>query len=403
MGDEGAIPRRALMHAVRERGAAKDDAVARALLTVPRHVFLPGIPLEEVYRDDAIVTKRDGDGMPTSSSSQPTIMAIMLDQLGVAPGHRVLEIGAGTGYNAALLAQLVGPDGEVISIDIDEDVVERARAGLAAAGPGYERVTVVCDDGARGHPPRAPYDRIIATVGVWDLSPAWLDQLAPGGRIVVPLDLHGAQVSVAFERGDAGWESRSAVPCGFMRLRGEMAGPGQIVPIQRSPSVLALVVPDDREVDADALRAALAGPPHAIATGVRVRADESGALGTWLAVVEPRSCVLSADGGSALAEALMRSAGFRATPGITEPTGIAMLGRGAEEQPLFEVYAFGYGPDGERLATSLAARVRDWESAGRPGPARLGITAYPLDTPGPLDGIVITKAHTRIVVSVRAT
>jgi protein-L-isoaspartate O-methyltransferase len=136
MGDDGAEERRALLAAVRERGAARDAAVARALLTVPRHVFLPGIALEEVYRDDAIVTKRDGDGVPISSSSQPTIMAIMLDQLGVAPGHRVLEIGAGTGYNAALLAQLVGPTGEVVSIDIDEDVVERARAGLAAAGAG---------------------------------------------------------------------------------------------------------------------------------------------------------------------------------------------------------------------------------------------------------------------------
>jgi hypothetical protein len=130
-----------------------------------------------------------------------------------------------------------------------------------------------------------------------------------------------------------------------------------------------------------------------------VPADESGALGTWLAVVEPRACAMSADGGEALAEALMQFEGFRATPGISEPTAIALLGRRAGQD---EVYASGYGPDGERLAADLATRVRDWESAGRPGPARLGITAYPLDTPGPLDGIVITKAHTRIVVSVRS-
>jgi protein-L-isoaspartate(D-aspartate) O-methyltransferase len=262
---------------------------------------------------------------------------------------------------------------------------------------------VVCDDGARGHPARAPYDRIIATVGVWDLAPAWLDQVAPGGRIVVPLDLHGAQVSVAFERADGGWVSQSLVPCGFMRLRGEMAGPGQILSLARSPGMLVLLVPDDRQVDAEAVRAALDGPAAQSATGVRLRADESGALGTWLAVVEPRSCGLSADGGPspALAEALMQAGAFRATPGIVDPGGIALLGRRPAEEPLFEVYASGYGPDGERLAADLAARVRDWESAGRPGPARLGITAYPLDTPGPLDGIVITKAHTRIVVSVR--
>jgi hypothetical protein len=119
-----------------------------------------------------------------------------------------------------------------------------------------------------------------------------------------------------------------------------------------------------------------------------------------LAVTESRSCGLSGDSDAApvLGDALVQSGSFRATPGIAEPTGIAVLSRLAAED---EVYASGYGPDGERLATDLAARVRDWESAGRPGPTRLGITAYPLDTPGPLDGIVITKAHTRIVVSVR--
>src|SRR5262249_53872868 len=132
MSEDAAELRRTLLGTVRDRGAARDEAVARALLTVPRHAFLPDIAIDQGYRDDAIVTKRDRDGVPISSSSQPTIMAIMLDQLGVEPGHRVLEIGAGTGYNAALLAQLVGPAGEVTSIDIDEDVVERARAGLAA-------------------------------------------------------------------------------------------------------------------------------------------------------------------------------------------------------------------------------------------------------------------------------
>src|SRR5262245_20021957 len=90
--------RRDLLAAVRARGGARSEAVAEALLAVPRHVFLPGVALDEVYTDDAIVTKRDDAGVPISSSSQPTIMALMLDQLDVAPGNRVLEIGAGTGY-----------------------------------------------------------------------------------------------------------------------------------------------------------------------------------------------------------------------------------------------------------------------------------------------------------------
>src|SRR3974377_1054726 len=85
------------------------DLVADALWTVPRDLF---------HRDDAIVTKRDADGLAISSSSQPGIMAIMLDQLDLVPGHRVLEIGAGTGYNAALMRHIVGPSGRVVRVGI---------------------------------------------------------------------------------------------------------------------------------------------------------------------------------------------------------------------------------------------------------------------------------------------
>src|SRR6185503_18791702 len=105
--------------------------------------------LAEVYRDRAIGTKRL-DGQYVSSSSQPEIMAIMLEMLDLQPGHRVLEIGAGTGFNAALLAHLVGESGEVVAIDVDDDIVEAARARLAAAG--YERVRVILGDGALGLP-----------------------------------------------------------------------------------------------------------------------------------------------------------------------------------------------------------------------------------------------------------
>lgn len=104
--------------------------------TVPRHLFLPGIPLDETYPHDNIVTYRDDEGMAVSSASQPGIVGAMLQQLDVRPGHRVLEIGAGTGYNAALLARLAGPEGEVTTVDIDEDVAEGARRNLAAAGYG---------------------------------------------------------------------------------------------------------------------------------------------------------------------------------------------------------------------------------------------------------------------------
>ncbi len=227
-------------------GRPVSDAVALAMRAVPRHLFLPGTDPELAYRNEPIVTRRSADGQPTSSSSQPTIMAYMLDQLDVAPGHRVLEIGAGTGYNAALLAHLVGAAGTVVTVDLDEDVADQARAHLAAAG--YPDVTVLAADGAAGYPPGAPYDRIIATVGVSDLAPAWRDQLVPGGRIVVPLDLRGSQRSVAFEWDGTSWQSRSVIPCGFMRMRGTLAGPER-TRVTRDIRELALSLPDDRDID----------------------------------------------------------------------------------------------------------------------------------------------------------
>ena len=128
-------------------------------------------------------------------------MAIMLEQLNPQPGHRVLEIGAGTGYNAALMGHLVGDSGLVITVDIDDDLVESAREHLGSAG--LHRVSVVCGDGGLGYADRAPYDRIILTVGAWDIVPAWWKQLKLGGRLLLPLEVKGGvQKSVAFDRMD---------------------------------------------------------------------------------------------------------------------------------------------------------------------------------------------------------
>src|SRR5439155_3863055 len=136
--------RERLVAEVLQTSGIRDERIAAALRDVPRHLFLPHLPPEDAYLDDAIVTKRDADGQPISSSSQPAIMAIMLDQLTLAPGQRVLEIGAGTGYNAALMQHIVGAPGAVISVDIDADLADRAREHLASAG--YPDVTVVAAD-----------------------------------------------------------------------------------------------------------------------------------------------------------------------------------------------------------------------------------------------------------------
>jgi protein-L-isoaspartate(D-aspartate) O-methyltransferase len=122
-----------------------DAAVEAAFRGVPRHTFLPEMDPVEAYQDRAVVIKSDSEGLPVSASTQPTMMAVMLSQLGLAAGHRVLEIGTGTGYNAALIARIVGDQKSVVTIDVVPDLIGQARVNLTAAG--YGRVTVVCGDG----------------------------------------------------------------------------------------------------------------------------------------------------------------------------------------------------------------------------------------------------------------
>jgi len=409
-----------MVTSVTASGRPVSDAVTAAMRAVPRHLFLPDLPPPMAYRNEAIVTRRAADGQPTSSSSQPTIMAYMLDQLGVTAGQRVLEIGAGTGYNAALLQHLVGAGGRVVTVDLDADVAREAAAHLAAAG--YPEVIVVQADGAAGWPDGAPYDRIIATVGVSDLAPAWLDQLAPGGRIVVPLDLRGSQRSVALEWDGACWQSRSVVPCGFMRMRGTLAGPERTL-VTGDSQELALTLPGGRDLDVTAVARALADPAGPAAErATRVAAGPAqlfDGLGLWLALNEPRWGMVSESarvpGG--LARAPLFAMDRRMTAGVFDTAGFAILARpsppsepGSPEPgpvPAFELSVLGYGPAGPDLAAGLAAQVQAWDAAGRPGAGHFLISAYPAGpgTPGPPGGrpagAVIERPHTTFVV--RAT
>ncbi|MFF4193864.1 methyltransferase domain-containing protein [Nonomuraea sp. NPDC001831] len=401
--------RQAMVAGLRERQEIADD-VADALLAVPRHLFLPGVDPRTAYRDVPIVTRRDEHGLPVSSSSQPSVMATMLGQLGVEPGHRVLEIGAGTGYNAALLARLAGPEGRVVSLDLDAGVVRDARRNLAVAG--FPQVEVVCADGVEGFAAAAPYDRVIATVGVWDLAPAWLDQLAPGGRLVVPLDLRGVQVSVALERTGGHWAGRTVAPCGFMRLRGPSAGPESVVVLRRDPD-LWLALPVARELG-DLVTALETAPTNVAVTspdplpqppptadptagrdpltttippagrdplaeaGTPAGRDPLAEAGTpagrdplaeagadvalWLALHEPRWCML---GGN-------RYGGYGGTFGLTDGSAIAVLASSASQAS----GPSGRNPDASGPSVRNADAADPAAAAGGPGRAELVAEGY---------------------------
>ncbi|MBW1604523.1 methyltransferase domain-containing protein [Streptomyces sp. JJ66] len=189
-----------LAHLLRERGVVPADWAA-TVAAVDRGLFIParfeGSDLtadpegwhSAVYADAPVVTQVN-DGRPTaagdfrlstSSSSMPSLMLEMLTLLDVHEGHRVLEIGTGTGYNAAWLSHRLGAE-KVTSVEWDEGVLASARASLARAGL---HPTTVLGDGRQGHPPRAPYDRVLCTCTMRDIPAAWLTQ-CPTGRIVTP-------------------------------------------------------------------------------------------------------------------------------------------------------------------------------------------------------------------------
>jgi protein-L-isoaspartate(D-aspartate) O-methyltransferase len=242
---------------LRAEGSVRSQAVEQAFRGVERHLFLPDVSLDSVYGGEAVPIKRDDQGLSISSSSEPAIMAAMLEQLAVEPGHRVLEIGTGSGYNAALLAELVGEGGEVTSVDLEKDLVERASRALTAAG--YPQVVTFARDGWEGAADRAPFDRIEVTVGVWDLSPHWIEQLVDGGLLVVPLWLRaGFEASIAFRKNGGRLVSESVEHCGFMRLRGPKAGPESYVPVNGWLACLD----DVRSHDVEVLGGLLAAEPR---------------------------------------------------------------------------------------------------------------------------------------------
>lgn len=233
----------------------------RALLAVPRHLFIPGtvwvdndaepppalVPLhrerdpdrwlELAYATDYVVTQVDdghpeepelGGSMPTSSASGPIIVAVMLAALDAHEGHRVLEIGTGTGYNAALLAHRLGPE-QVTSIEIDPGIATHASKALSDAGFGA--VTVVTGDGALGHAPGVPFDRVIATAAVNQIPYPWVSQTRPGGRILLPwADTYTGGLLALTVSDDGTAQGAIVAESSFMWVREQRATRGAVKP-----------------------------------------------------------------------------------------------------------------------------------------------------------------------------
>ena len=411
----------ALIDDLKNRGLIKTPRIEAAFRAVLRHLFLPGTPPEEVYSDRAISAKKDEKGQWISSSSQPAIMAIMLEQLGLEPGQKVLEIGTGPGYNAALMAHIVGETGQVVTVEIDEDLAESAREHMSTVG--FEQVQVVCADGGYGYPDEAPYDRIILTVGAPDITPAWWHQLKPGGRLVLPLLLRGSMKSIAFEQADTHLTSISVSDCGFIPLRGDFSSALQ-KRVQLGPDPGLYLEPmGGVSIDTNAVYDLLTSEYKDLPVDLDVTIWDvlSGSLWTWLALHEPQMCKLFAEGNMVernIAPPLLVMVGEQRSAGtatLLVEAGLAALVR-PPDQPApvvaadkvfvpdspatkpFALFVRQFGSD-ESAAQRLLKQIQTWKAASA-STNDMQIRAYSKDFDyTPLENeILIEKQWTKLVI-----
>jgi protein-L-isoaspartate(D-aspartate) O-methyltransferase len=361
-----------MISAMREKGFLADPRIGEAFAAVPRHLFTPEVSIEEAYDAFKVVATRHGtDGATTSSVSAAHIQAMMLEQAAIQPGHRVLEVGSG-GYNAAWVAELVGRTGNVTTVDLDPVVADRASRLLDATG--YGRVSVVRRDAEHGVPEGAPYDRILVTAGAWDIPPAWQDQLAAGGRLVVPLRMRGLTRSIALTTMEDRLSGFDYQLCGFVPVRGE--GGYDEPRVELAPGVRLLLDDHRGALDERGLRTALTEPAVQCWTGVTVAGMEPfDELHLWLASQLDGFARLSADA-TAIEDGWVDRWARVGAATLAAGGSLAYL---APIRPVqgerYEFGVRGHGPRAQQLAATLVAHVQEWDEQHREHSAQ--IIVYP--------------------------
>lgn len=205
--------RRLLEHLQRDRRLTARSV--EAIAAVPRELFVPPALAELAYQDVALQLA------PGATISAPSMVAVMISALDPAPGIRVLEVGSGSGYAAAVMA---ATGMEVVGVELLADLVPPARAAVEAAGFAA-RVTLEAGDGIDGWPARAPYDRVVASAAIAAVPQAWIDQLAPAGLILYP-ERRGEEweMLVRLEHLGPGWARRELGPCKFVPMAASPPG-----------------------------------------------------------------------------------------------------------------------------------------------------------------------------------
>jgi len=206
--------RNSLVDDLKKRGYVTSKAVEDAMRRVPREEFLPAELREEAYVDSPLPI---GEGQTISA---PHMVAIMAENLDLKPGQKILEVGTGSGYHAAVCAEVIAPDGHIYSIERITSLASFAEDNLKRTG--YAKlVTVILGDGSKGLPDHAPYDRIFVAAGAPDVPSPLTAQLAHGGKLLVPVGTRWYQDLIMVTRKGAKLEKENLGGCVFVPLVGE--------------------------------------------------------------------------------------------------------------------------------------------------------------------------------------
>jgi protein-L-isoaspartate(D-aspartate) O-methyltransferase len=372
--------------------------VQAAFRAVPRHAFAPeSVSLADAYADTIVVTKRDPSGKIISSVSAPWVHAYAIEQAGLRPGARVLEVGSG-GYQAALLAEVVGPTGHVVTLDIDADITAHARAALDRAG--YPHVEVVTGDGEYGYPPAAPYAAAIISVEAADVPPAWIEQLAPGGVLVAPLRMRAiTRYLTLYRRGDH-LAASAALQCGFVAMQGDGRDLARRVPLRGDDVVLRL---DDMiTVNGKTLGAAFEQPRVDLWAPVTITMAEGSSfesLHLWLASQPRPFGTLTVD--RERTAGLLDPQDCFTCPTLLTEDSLAYLTMRKLDQDSWQFGAHGFGPDAGSLAADLIELITVWDRGYRHAPPP-EITVHPTGTRLPATDqlqLLVPRRHTTVAVT----
>lgn len=374
---------------LKDQGVIRSPTVEKAFRKVPRHMLVerffvglkefstqagyrevvidPANPTEEdlelIYSHRALVTRLDPAGRPSSSTSMPALVADMLELLRLEPGHKVMEIGAGTGYHAALISEIVNSQESVVTVDIQPDVVDQAARLLESTG--YGDIKVLARDGFFGVDEEAPFDRIVATVGLFDISPHWPRQLADSGEMLLPVYQGGAAPLLRVRKEGESLFGRAVGGSGFMPIQGEMQPEVQT---STPPHTEANLRVEQR-------------PNWNIGTGMSERWD----FWFFLTASDSRASVLPVPGQDD------GDTWSNWTFGLKEGSTSVVLG----QDQLFLV--------GE--ADHLLARLNElhelWESEGRPAASDFDVEFVPKDSPTPRSALAIERRYHHQILKLR--